>query len=352
MPICRSVAALLALFLLAASAARAEEEALPADFDAYQEEMEIKCVGPVDGRLAKTQVYELNGFRYELEGARAKVTRTKERTKPVSLGILSAIKDDAPETQANLADYLAKFAAADVDGIVVGGDTAFDESEIVAIITHVAKAGVPVYAIIGNQENRSSWNRACRELHRKYPNVINLDLVRVLEAEAFDLVSLPGYFDKRYTHQSGSCVYTAADAKGLVKLAAPLDGPVVLVSHGPPKQAGKSALDWVPNAGNVGDEHMAKAIAEAKIPFGIFGHVLEAGGRGTDLSGRREVKPNTWSDTLYLNAGSANSLPWRMNTGPASYGMAMLLTFDGKKARYEVYRSPQREPTPEATIGQ
>lgn len=345
----RTLAATLALGAGVAGA-QEEPEPLAATFDLYQENNEGRCVGPADGRLAKPQEYEHAGFRYVLEGARVKVTRVKPRAGPTALpalGIVNAIKDDAPETRQNLDDYLAKFAAADVDGIVVGGDTAFDESELTSLLGRLGAAGVPVYAIIGNQESRGSWNRALRDVHRTHPNVLNLDLVRVVDAEAFDLVTLPGYYDKRYTHQTGACVYTPADAKGLAALAASVEGPVILVSHGPPKQAGKKALDFVPGAGNVGDEAMTAALAAAKIPFGIFGHVLETGGRATDLSGKKELRPGTFAGSLYLNPGSANSLPWRMNTGPESYGMAAVLTIQGKKARYEIHRSPRRPPAGE-----
>ena len=154
---------------------------------------------------------------------------------------------------------------------------------------------------------------------------------------------MPGYFDKRYTHQSGRCVYSDADAKGIGKLAEGLDGPVVLVSHGPPKQSGKAALDWVPNAGNVGDDKMAQALAASKIPFGIFGHIVEAGGRATDLPGKKEIKPATLVDSFFLNPGSANSAPWRLNAGAESWGMAALISIEGKKAKYEIIRSKQRE---------
>jgi Icc-related predicted phosphoesterase len=349
----RVSAATLALALLVSAAlpARADEESasLPSTFDVYQEEYEAKCVGPADGRLARPQEYERSGFRYALEGARVKVTRTSARKAAgaFTMGVVNAIKDDAPDTRQNLDDYLAKFAAADVDAIVVGGDTAFDETEIASILGRLAAMGVPVYAIIGNQENRGSWNRALRETFAKFPNVLNLDFVRVVDADGFDLVSLPGYYDKRYTHQSGACVYQPDDAKALPALAAGLDGPVVLLSHGPPRQAGKLALDYVPNAGNVGDEAMTAALVTGKIPFGIFGHVLEAGGRATDLSGRKEIRPGALVDALYLNPGSANSLPWRMNVGPESYGMASILTFQGRKAKFELLRSPRRAPTGE-----
>lgn len=335
----------LALALALPLAARADEGDPPAaTFDEYQANNETACVGPADGRQTTDSVWEHGGFRYTVNGARAKVLRTSPRQVPtqVRVGIISSIGDDSTETQANVTDYLAKFKEADVDAVIVGGDTAFEEMEIELILGRIAALGVPVYGVIGNKESRGGWNRAVRAAWKAHPNVLNLDLVRVVDLEGWDVVSLPGYYDKAYNHQGGSCLYKPADAKGLKALAAAVEGPVMLVTHGPPRQTGKGALDFVPGAGNVGDPDLAAAIADAKIPFGVFGHILEAGGRATDLSGRREVKPLAFADALYLNPGGANSLPWRMNTGPESYGLAMLVTIEGKRAKYELLRSPRR----------
>jgi Icc-related predicted phosphoesterase len=342
----RDLAVLLpALALLAAPPARAdEEEAPPKDFEAYQEAFETTCIGPADGKQAAETAYDLGGFHYTVNGGRAKISRTAPRKVPgeIRIGVVSSVKDDEKETRANVDEYLARFKAADVDVILSGGDTALSESEIEAVLSRLATLEVPVLAVIGNAENRSAFNRATLAAHRAHRNVLNADLVRVVAGEGWSVVSLPGYYDKRYTHQSGYCMYQPSDVKALAGLAASVDGPVVLLTHGPPRQTGKLAVDFVPEAGNVGDPDLADAIAAAKIPFGIFGHILEAGGRATDLSGKKEVKAATLVDALYLNPGSANSLPWRMNTGPESYGMASVVTLVGKKAKYEIIRSPQR----------
>lgn len=340
----RAVPLALAL-ALAVPPARADEPAAPLkDWVAYQEENETTCVGPVDGRQAAPTVYDLGGFHYVVDGARATITRTVPRKVPgeARLGVVSSVKDDEKETRANVDEYLAKFKAADVDAILVGGDTAINESEIEPILARLATLGVPVLAVAGNAENRSAFNRATLEAHRTNRNVLNLDLVRVVEGGGWDVVSLPGYYDKRYTLQSGTCMYTAADVAKLKALAASVEGPVVLLSHGPPRQAGKLAVDFVPEAGNVGDPDITEALAAAKIPFGVFGHILEAGGRATDLTGKKEIKPLTFAEALYLAPGSVNSLPWRLNGGQTSYGMAAVLTIAGRKAKYEVLRSPQR----------
>ena len=154
---------------------------------------------------------------------------------------------------------------------------------------------------------------------------------------------MPGYHDKRYTHQAGYCMYRTDDIARAVELAGNLNGPTLMLGHGPPQQQGPTGLDHVPEAGNVGDPELAAALEQAKIPFGVFGHILEAGGRATDLSGKREIKPLSWSETLYVNPGSANSIPWLMNDGTNSKGLASIITISAdRKARYEVIRPPGR----------
>ena len=43
---------------------------------------------------------------------------------------------------------------------------------------------------------------------------------------------------------------------------------------------------------------------------------------------------------LYVNQGSANPLVWKMNDGTSAYGLAAILTINGKQASYEVLKSP------------
>ena len=164
--------------------------------------------------------------------------------------------------------------------------------------------------------------------------MINLDLVRRVEGDGFTLVSLPGYYDKHYIHESAGCLYKPEQVQDLLTLSRDPRGPVVLVSHGPPRQEGKAALDVTADGHNVGDAELASVMAQAKIPFGIFGHILEAGGRGTDLAGKA-VKPNTPSAELLVNPGPAFADPWQLNGGAVSHGMAAILTIRGGKGEWQ-----------------
>jgi Icc-related predicted phosphoesterase len=317
-----------------------------ADFEAYMLDHETACAGPFD-KMARPQTLEIGAgaFKITLDGYTARIDRAGGApvAGEVRLGVLSSIKDFEEETKQNLDQFLSFFKANKVELILVGGDTAFGETEVTDVFSHLAKSGLPVLGVAGNAESRSGFNRALKDTWAEHKNVINMGLVRRVDFPGVDVISLPGYYDKKFVHQTGACVYKPEDAEGLATLAKEAgEDPVVLLTHGPPKQDGKGAVDYVPGVGNVGDPQITEVLKKAGIPFGIFGHIMEAGGRGTDLSGKKEVKPGTFAAQLYLNPGPANSLPWRMNFGADSFGMAAVLTVKGKQAKFEILRAPQR----------
>jgi hypothetical protein len=85
----------------------------------------------------------------------------------------------------------------------------------------------------------------------------------------------------------------------------------------------------------VGDPDLATAIAEAKINFGVFGHILEAGGRATDLEGKKAVRPGQVASALFVNPGPAFADPWGLNGGGVSHGMAAILTIKNGKGEWQ-----------------
>lgn len=310
-------------------------------FEKYQQESETVCVGKPDLAFETPDSWTVQGHVFTVQGARAQVRRELPGKSEVAgrLGLLSAVKDFSPETQANLQGFVAAFKKADVTGIVVAGDSAYgvddQDSTMESLFSYLGEQGLPVYALIGNSESRSSFNRAVLAAYKKHPNVINLDLVRRVEGEGFTLVSLPGYFDKRYIHESSGCLYKSDDLQDLARLAKDAPAPVVLVSHGPPRQEGKQALDATVDGHNVGDPALANAIAEAHISYGVFGHILEAGGRATDLLGKKQVRPLVPSAALFLNPGPAFADPWELNGGGVSHGMAAILILKNGKAEWQ-----------------
>ena len=324
----------IALALLAQAAA-------PHPYEKLQIDSETTCVGGAQLVLPAADSWEADGFKFSVSGARAEVKATAAGAKKgeARLGLLAAVKDFTPDTQANLTRFVEAFKKAGVSGIVVDGDSAYgvddQDSTLSDFYSWLGGQGVPVYAIIGNSESRSPFNRALLAAYRKHPNVINLDIVRRVEGDGFTLVSLPGYFDKRYIPESAGCQYKPDDVQELSRLAKGAPSPVVLVSHGPPRQEGKGALDVTQDGHNVGDPELAAAIAEATIPFGVFGHILESGGRATDLTGKKSIKPGQPSASLYINPGPAFADPWPLNGGRTSHGMAAILTIKGGKAEWQ-----------------
>lgn len=315
-------------------------------YEQYQIASETTCIGAEDKAFETKDAWSDGGFSYSVSGARAEVHAEKKPAE-ARLGILAAVKDFLPETQANLGAFLAAFRKAGVSGIVVDGDSAYgvddQDSTLSELFSFLGAQSLPVYGIIGNSESRSAFNRALLAAYRKHPNVLNLDLVRRVDGDGFTLVSLPGYYDKRYIHESAGCLYAAEDAQGLARLARGAPSPVVLISHGPPRQEGRAALDVTEDGHNVGDPELTAAIAQAKIPFGIFGHILESGGRATDLEGKKAVRPGQAVPALYLNPGPAFADPWNLNSGGVSHGMAAILTIKNGKGEWQPVKPSTRQ---------
>jgi len=306
-------------------------------FEQYQLDSETVCVGSVDKTFDAPDTWTAAGHTFAVNGSHAEV-KAATPAKVARLGLLAAVKDFGPDTKKNLEGFIASFKKAGVDAIIVDGDSAYgvddQDSTIAELLSWLGDQGLPVYVVIGNSESGSAFNRGVLAAFQKTKSVINLDLVRRVDADGYTLVSLPGYFDKRFIAESSGCNYKPEDAQALGRLARGAKNPVVLISHGPPRQAGKLALDVTTDGKNVGDPEMTTAIAEGKIQFGVFGHILESGGRGTDLEGKT-VKPGTAWPSLFVNPGPAFSDPWGLNGGRISKGMAAILTIQNGKGEWQ-----------------
>ncbi len=328
--------------LIASPAAFAQEEPPPATWAEYQAANTLSCNGSGEA-LPAPEVKQFGGFEYSFSGPHAKVRRLGGRAVPgeVRLGVLSGIKELDRQTKEVLTAFFERFKAEKVEGVILGGDNAENESDLEDVFAWIAEVTeLPVYVVIGNWEGRAPFNRALRNVSKEHPNLLNLDFIRRLDAEGFDLISLGGYFDSRYLKGHGCCLYKPQDVEALAGWVKQADDPVILLVHGPPQQKGKEAIDFVPGFGNVGDPALAKLVAETKIPFGIHGHILEAGGRATDAKGSKLV-PGKLLPQFFLNPGPASALPWKMNDGKTGYGMAALVTLQGKLAKFEILRAPK-----------
>jgi hypothetical protein len=150
---------------------------------------------------------------------------------------------------------------------------------------------------------------------------------------------LPGYHDANYIKSTTGCRYFQTTIDEVVREAKEAKVPVALVSHGPPHGNGNQALDFAGAAGNVGDEAIAKAIAEAKIPFAFASNIKEAGGRATsDAAGTELVKEGTASKSLFINPGPADTFGWEMNDGTKSVDMAAVFKLKGAEGQWKSFR--------------
>lgn len=319
--------------------------ALAEDFAAFEERAQFDCNAPFE-HFTPAEVKEHRGWRYSHTGGTVSVRRLAPRSgRRAALGVLAGVKDLEPETRALLDTFLAAFEKADVDAIVVGGDSSSEPAGLEAILGYFASAtSRPVLIIAGNMERGAALNYAVTK-HRRAGalHLLNLDLIHRYDGEGVDVVGLGGYHDKAWLHLGGGCTSRDQDLAAVERAALACDDPVVLLTHGPPRQRGQQAIDFVPGADNVGDPRLTALITRARIPFGIAGHILEAGGRATDLAGR-PLPPKRLHPALFLNQGSANPLPWRLNDGRTSYGLAALLTVEGRRAAYEVLRGEKPGP--------
>jgi hypothetical protein len=94
-------------------------------------------------------------------------------------------------------------------------------------------------------------------------------------------------------------------------------------------------VDRAFGAVNIGDSRLLRLMREGGIKFGIFSHVHESAGHATTVEGK-PVPENTWSETLLLNVGSADSVPHEDLDGHWSRGTAALFELLDGRARYRL----------------
>ena len=334
--IARSLSIFIALLLTAPTLEASGWEHFES-WEAYLSRYRTQCFPPF-AKLRKKNVRQVGNRRFRLEGT--KLVELKPRKRKVTrIGVISAPKDSTRMTRDNLVRFTEKFKAQGADWIVVNGDLAYDHSMLPATLEILAKSGLPVLASIGNGESVAPFNDALLAVMEKHDNVFNANFIRRIDGSGLSMVVMPGYYDPDYIHPPDGCHYGPEHVRELDRLAKSKHGkPVVVISHGPPKYDSPEGLDVIHSGENVGDSALSALITNNGIGFGIFGHILEAGGRGVNKAGAA-VAPKTKVKQLYVNAGSASAIPWRMRDGSTNRGMAMLLTIDRHGASYEVFNA-------------
>ncbi len=299
------------------------------------------CIGPVTA--GEPKMVKVAGQKWELNGSTL-TAKSGLKKKKLVVGAITDVKEDSPENLANLDVILKRFKKAKVDLVMVAGDTGLDKDQIVGVLSKIAESQVPVFNISGNREGKADYNAALAEVAKAHPNVFNLNQIRRIDTPIADFISMPGYFNASYIHAEDGCQYFQADVDALDELVEASDSPVVLVSHGGPKQSGEQAIDRTAEGANVGDPMLTKAIEKHAIKFGIFGNIHEAGGRATDFAGEKILPEGKPQESMFLNPGPADAVAWQMNDGSESFGMAAVMTIDSEgRATYEIKRIKEGE---------
>jgi predicted phosphodiesterase len=308
------------------------------------------CVGRPTASPEET--LEIGGKKWLRKGSTINLAEADADDEFV-IGQITDIKDHNPDNAANLVAVVNWMKTEKVDAIAVTGDLGETADSIEKVLRDVATAGVPVITVVGNRECRDHFEQGVKAAQKDFKNIINMNLVRVINTDEVSIVSMPGYYNRAYLHCAEGCEYMPDDVRALPDVAKEATAPVkLLVSHGPPLQAGPLAIDRIHEGANVGDPVLTEVMKAnpALFPFGIFGNIQEAGGYATDLAGGTRVAAETFVDSFMLNPGPLDAVRWVMLDGTESVGMAGLVKVKGKQAMYKIFRLKPGEtkPAPDA----
>jgi len=298
---------------------------------------DVDCWGVEDAKAAPV-AFEANGQKYEITNGYFLKAVGAAADKPLVIGVVTDIKTNIESNMKNLEGFFADFKKAGVSAVFATGDVAEDYDKLKSLFEFFGKKGLPTFAIVGNRDKKADFVKAISEVNAKYNNVINMNRIRVVDLGAATFVSLPGYYDTNFIHHGPGCAYKQTHVDKVKELVGKAKNPVVLVSHGPPRGVGKDAIDNAVEAGNVGDPKLTKLVADARIPFGLFGNIHEAGGKAVGPDFKTVLAEGQSFQQLYLNPGPSDSDPWKMNDGSISRGMAGIVTFKDGKASYQILR--------------
>ena len=309
----------------------------PAAWERYQHERRFDCVGPLE-EMEGAYLFEAGMWKVSLYGHYCHLQGREGAARAISVGVLGAPKDALPATLANIEDSLGWFRDAGVGLVVVNGDVGYSAEDMEATLVTLAGAQMPVFVHAGNADPLSTFNRVLKVVSRRHPNVISMNLVRRVEVGGHSLISLPGYHDPRYISEGNGCQYYGEDVRALEELFSDARGVPVVIAHGPPLSEGADAIDYAFDAGNVGDPALRALLDEQGVPYGVFGHILEAGGRV-----ERVVSPqpdDRGAARLQFNAGTVGSIGSDTHEGGRYQGMAAILHLGADGGRVVFRSSP------------
>jgi hypothetical protein len=300
---------------------------------------QTECPAPYFS-VRQPHTVEVMGHRFLLKGS--SMFRQGGRWQgPLTLGVLGGIDGLDPATRKNLKVAMREFKKRGVHFVIVNGDVAHGEFEILDALRFLGRESpAPVLVHVGDSEGKGGFTRSVTEAAKHTPHLFNMTLIRHVDLGGIHVVSLPGHHDMRMLNKAG-CYYLPDHVREMrrrVRALTKKGDTVVLSAHTPPHGSGPHSLDLSHDHGHMGDPDVTDLLRRGRVSFGVFGHVLEAGGRVVaDPAGeaRVDLPMKAPAPRLYLNAGTSNAVPWKMLDGKASRGLAAVLVIQDRKGTAE-----------------
>jgi hypothetical protein len=268
------------------------------------------------------------------------VERQGEGDGVARLGVIAGVEEWNEPNRANLQALLAWFTREQAEAVILAGGVGPDRETCLNVLQELAGSGLVIMPLIGASADFQQYRQAVAQARRAHANIVDLTTARLVRWDGVDLVTLPGYHNPFYLHhRRGGCAYQERDVEALAELVAEARQPVMLVAAAPPRGSTAHAIDLARGGVNIGDPALTRMISERRVPFGVFGHVYEAGGRATsDVAGRAPVPEGRWSKSLYLNPGAAEAVPYDLQGGGHSRGMGALIEVGAEGARFRLFK--------------
>ena len=99
------------------------------------------------------------------------------------------------------------FRSEGVEWVVANGDLALSEFDLEQVYEVLASFKLPTLVMLGNSDSQGSWARLYRERADKYPFIIDGSNIRQIAADDVEFWTMPGYHNRRFSHQTGVCIY-------------------------------------------------------------------------------------------------------------------------------------------------
>tara|TARA_Y100001954_G_scaffold236380_1_gene296816 strand:- start:1425 stop:2564 length:1140 start_codon:yes stop_codon:yes gene_type:complete len=323
----------------AAEKAKAEakrQEALEADlfgppksWEDVAGKYEFECPVP-NYTLEQPHAVKVGAHQFWIHGALLEKEGDSDR-KEWRIGVLGAIKDATEPTQKNLKKAAEIFAKQGVDFVIVNGDLADQFDDLKGVFDLLASNfDIPMLVFPGNVDPVNGFNRNFMRVSPEHPNIFNMMWHHHLKWGKLHLFVVPGYHNKDFS-QPGACIYRdkhielldelMTDSKNMGEFYA-------LAAHGPPRGEGRYDLDYAAGGGNVGDERLAELISKHNVRLGLFSHILEAGANAKtsmDKASKFTFPMKSHVENFYVNVGASSGMPWDLNNGRLSQGMAAVV---------------------------